>query len=1152
MSIKSVKNILLSLLSLMPSLLLSQGTNVNFPYFCSFEDATENANWVLNSPNQTDMCNDRWNIGGATFTEGLNSLYISTNNGFTANFGFTPNVVVAYRKITFPASNNNYTISFDWKNQAISGSGMYMCIVRESQGIPKSNPSSSVLDNMLKSSAQPLTVNIGGTTSTTTCLNNSTDWSTASWSQKITGTYYLVFMWQNSKKDTVNYTLGACVDNLQIVSSKLQPPKDLTIKTGCDTLALSWYGTSVSYQVQYRRHGTAASWRTVGVPASSGTTTKYDIIGLSEGVYDIRVKGINGTDTSAFVSRMGLPLFCEDNHCFNYVDLRGKNTTCFAGSYGSYNPVNDPIDFGITEMKSRHTVCWLDDLRDPMTEYGLKLIPDGEIASVRLGNWNINGEDERVEYKYQVDSVDPGILLLKYAVVFQDPGHPQVDQPYFQLTLLDGRGAFELDIDCGKAEFHADKKMEGWREAHPFKDKDGTVSWKDWTTLGINLDQYRGQTITIRLTTQDCLQGGHFGYAYYTLGCVSGAIESVTCGATDDQVIKAPFGFDYQWFKTYDDDGNPVENFSNEQTFKVPLSDTDPYYVRCIYSDPIMQRRGCHFDLSTIVSPRFPYSDLTLEHCPNECKNQYRLRNNSHVTLEYPGEDVVHTTERLRDVTYILSDGSEIYDENPFFVAPQEGETIRVRLISTIGDGDDACISDSLFTIIVPSILTDTVVIDTTICASAFPFVWDNYDNSQVCGEAGIYLDDQRNFAGCDSVTKLILSSTPDILPLAVDTTICFGDSVVLDDERGTRYVLRSTIKKDFILKSVFGCDSVIKLNLTVLDKVTFTVTTVDELDAPNSGEITINDAPIGYTYSLNGVMNAPLTGLHGGRYTLIVYNDHGCESDPMEVLIASNCIEIEPGFEANLVACADDETLTFPLNFLAGIPTCYSLKFDDETLFKSRRDTFSTPEVTIPIPTDCRPNRYSVDLTIEDIVCNDTTYHIFFDIYYPSSVMAQKWNNVLAVKNSGYNGGYDFTTFQWYKNGIAISGANGSYIYTSPTTMLDAVAEYYVMLTRADDGVSLPTCPIIPVVREGVDDGFPRLQTQYAPAERVMLPNVTTRAVVSIYDVVGRDYQTINLSGNDPYITMPHHTGVYMFRIEYFDNSSQLTSAQTIKVFIK
>ena len=81
-------------------------------------------------------------------------------------------------------------------------------------------------------------------------------------------------------------------------------------------------------------------------------------------------------------------------------------------------------------MDSRHTVNWDIHAYDPRTHNLLPLIPDGELATVRLGNWKYNNEWESVTYDYYVDSVY-SILVLKYAVVLEDPGHPKREQPHF-------------------------------------------------------------------------------------------------------------------------------------------------------------------------------------------------------------------------------------------------------------------------------------------------------------------------------------------------------------------------------------------------------------------------------------------------------------------------------------------------------------------------------------------------------------------------------------------------------------------------------------------------------------------------------------------------------------------------------------------------
>jgi hypothetical protein len=76
-----------------------------------------------------------------------------------------------------------------------------------------------------------------------------------------------------------------------------------------------------------------------------------------------------------------------------------------------------------------------------------------------------------------------------------------------------------------------------------------------------------------------------------------------------------------------------------------------------------------------------------------------------------------------------------------------------------------------------------------------------------------------------------------------------------------------------------------------------------------------------------------------------------------------------------------------------------------------------------------------------------------FFDI------VIQKFDNVLlANNNSQNNGGYSFTAYEWYKNGVVVS--KKQYLSEGPTNndLLDPNAEYYVKLTTVEGDV-LQTC---------------------------------------------------------------------------------------------
>lgn len=73
------------------------------------------------------------------------------------------------------------------------------------------------------------------------------------------------------------------------------------------------------------------------------------------------------------------------------------------------------------------------------------------------------------------------------------------------------------------------------------------------------------------------------------------------------------------------------------------------------------------------------------------------------------------------------------------------------------------------------------------------------------------------------------------------------------------------------------------------------------------------------------------------------------------------------------------------------------------------------------------------------------------------SDLLVQKWENVLAVKSvPEENGGYEFTAYQWYKNGSLMNGETKSYLYVSG--QIDYSALYSVKL-ETSTGLIFQTC---------------------------------------------------------------------------------------------
>lgn len=263
-------------------------------------------------------------------------------------------------------------------------------------------------------------------------------------------------------------------------------------------------------------------------------------------MYDFRVRGICGSDTSLWVVSDKLLVYSA--LCIDYVNLDAAE--CRYGKVSEMSNgggIEHKVDYGYDDIRSRHTIHFLSDEIDPRTNSILKTVPDGEVASVRVGNWEKTAKAESVTYRYKVDSTVAQILTLKYAIVFEDPGHPNIkDQPHFLLQIFDDISGEQILSDCASADFYARSGIDGWTT---FRYQDRDIVWKNWTTLGINLGSLHDKTIRIKVSIFGCTLGAHYAYAYFTLGCSSGKLEGISCGDNPTTEFIAPDGFKYRWYE---------------------------------------------------------------------------------------------------------------------------------------------------------------------------------------------------------------------------------------------------------------------------------------------------------------------------------------------------------------------------------------------------------------------------------------------------------------------------------------------------------------------------------------------------------------------------------------------------------------------------
>ena len=782
---KTNKILFIFIVLLLANNLLAQTIVTSKMYETDFEDDVEWKNWEINRGPLGSECANKWYFGKLGSNRGERGLYVS-KDGLSNKYVGKGVSVVAVRKIIL--EKGNYELSFDWQAGGFKGEGykdgLYVCWVPVNDTIPVN---SAVTNNMQKF-----------VTRHALTINGSNRLLEKGWNSingvKISSDgdpHYLVFVWNNGPTE---YYPGACVDNIYIMEEGIcSKPKNLKINPKGYDVVLSWEGTASSYDVKIYCHA-LKKWYEY-----SGVTTPYlEIDSLEQGMKSYYIRSVCDDVHGPWESKDSF-LFFPDAHCVNYLGLTNKS--CFYGLTSNPSKSSGVIDHGPKAIKSRHTLHYDYEEMDARTNNKLRTVPDGALASVRLGNWNSGDEAECITYDYRVDTVKGAVLLLNYAVVLQDPGHDFMDeQPRFSLEIL--RKGVPLDtFGCGEAFFASGFNMDStW---HQFYAEDGNPGgwWKEWTTVAINLGKYHGQNLLIKLTTYDCSLGGHYGYAYFTLGCSDGKIQGLSCGNSSNNAFKGPDGFKYRWYLPSD----PEKTLSTEQSFAVETNDTLTYYLDVIQPT----NENCYYTLSASAVSRFPRAYAEYTASISNCNNVVKFQNLSYITRH---NQVTHkiekSDEKCESYLWEFGDGTTSTEENPTH-AYALGGTYTVKLSSGIANG--VCMDDTVFTITLPYINS---YVDTTyavVCqGKSYEFKGERYWDS------GIYSDTMKTIHGCDSIEVLNLYVANKYDTLTVDT-ICSHEEYYFDID-GDGQLDRVTESGHYEAKynSVYGCDSVLKLNILI------------------------------------------------------------------------------------------------------------------------------------------------------------------------------------------------------------------------------------------------------------------------------------------------------------------------------------------------
>jgi len=326
----------------------------------------------------------------------------------------------------------------------------------------------------------------------------------------------------------------------------------------------------------------------------------------------------------------------------NNADFEYGTFTNWVGYTGTY-PGGAPNMTATGIVNGRHTIMGpTNPGTDPESCGGITYVSNlagGPIYSCRLGNSLTGAQAERLEYTFVVSNAN-ALFYYQYAVLLEDPGHGASEQPKFEITVVDA-AQNQLGGACGVYLVVASASIPGFSNCGGSY---GTM-YKPWSLVGVDLSAYIGQTVTIRFTTCDCSQTGHYGYAYIEAGCATMLITLDYCVGSSIASVTAPPGFTYSW--TGPGITTPVTTQVLNLTNFTPGS---TYYCVCTSVS------GCSITLSTVVSPTVvtaAFTDTIICKYVSFYDQSTATNNNTVTTWLWDFGD--GTTSTLQDPTHLYS-----------------------------------------------------------------------------------------------------------------------------------------------------------------------------------------------------------------------------------------------------------------------------------------------------------------------------------------------------------------------------------------------------------------------------------------------------------------------------------------------------------------
>jgi gliding motility-associated-like protein len=338
----------------------------------------------------------------------------------------------------------------------------------------------------------------------------------------------------------------------------------------------------------------------------------------------------------------------QPSSCTN-LDFELGNFVGWTGRTGSCCPVSM---FANGIVTGQHTIMSGAGF-DPHSNNQIPVVAPGGTYSARLGNDQAGSQAEQLSYSFQV-TPQTELFIYRYAVVLEDPVHDPSEQPRFEIRVFDQAGN---PVGCGTYNVVSGAGIPGfqtWFDPNIGSD----IHFKTWTTVGIELSSYMGQTVTIEFSTGDCSLGAHFGYAYVDAYCSPMTVTSDYCPGSSTALLIAPPGFaSYLW-----------SNGATSQTITI----NNPV-IGATYSVQMTSVTGCIVTLNQVIAVTQLFSNFNFN--PG-CESGTQFFDSSYVLSGSP----------VNQWLWDFGDGTTATMQNPWHQFPSSGN-YNVTLTATNAGG---------------------------------------------------------------------------------------------------------------------------------------------------------------------------------------------------------------------------------------------------------------------------------------------------------------------------------------------------------------------------------------------------------------------------------------------------------------------------------